>query len=173
MERVNQTLEDMLRECALTYGTSWESSLSYAESSYNNSYQDNFQMSPFEALYGRNCRTPLMWSEVGEKTLFGPAIIKEAEENVEKVRENLKIAQSHQKSYADYKRRDVEYEVGDFVYLRVSPLRGTKRFLVKGKLTPRYVGLYQLTRRIRKLAYQLALPEQMAGVHPLFHVSQV
>jgi hypothetical protein len=138
-ERVNQVLEDMLRACALTYSTDWESNLPFAEFSY---------MAPFEALYGRKCRTPLAWSEVGERTLFGPAIIEEAEEKVEKVRENLRIAQSRQKSYADKRRRELTFAVGDSVYLKVSPLRGTKRFLVKGKLAPRYVGLYQITKRI-------------------------
>jgi ribonuclease HI len=100
-ERVNQILEDMLRACVLTYGKDWEKSLSFAEFSYNNSYQASLKMSPFEALYGRRCRTPLMWSEVGERTLFGPDMIKNAEEQVAKVRENLKAAQSRQKSYAD------------------------------------------------------------------------
>jgi hypothetical protein len=94
-------------------------------------------MAPFEALYGRQCRTPLAWSEVGERALFGPKIIEEAEEKVEKVRENLRIAQSRQKSYADRRRRELTFAVGDRVYLKVSPLRGTKRFLVKGKLAPR------------------------------------
>jgi hypothetical protein len=130
-------------------------------------------MAPFEALYGRKCRTPLAWSEVGERTLFGLAIIEEAEEKVERVRENLRIAQSRQKSYADKRRRELTFAVGDRVYLKVSPLRGTKRFLVKGKLAPRYVGPYQITKRIGSLAYQLALPEAMAGVHPVFHVSQL
>jgi hypothetical protein len=130
-------------------------------------------MAPFEALYGRKCRTPLAWSEVGERALFGPAIVEEAEEKVEKVRENLRIAQSRQKSYADRRRRELTFAVGDRVYLKVSPLRGTKRFLVKGNLAPRYVGPYLITRRIGSLAYQLALPETMAGVHPVFHVSQL
>jgi hypothetical protein len=120
-ERVNQVLEDLLRACVLTYGSDWEKSLSYAEFSYNNSYQASLKMAPFEALYGRKCRTPLMWSEVGEQTFFGPAIIVEAEENVAKVRENLKIAQSRQKIYTDPKRRDVSFEVGEHVYLKVSP----------------------------------------------------
>jgi hypothetical protein len=106
-ERVNQVLKDMLRACALTYGTDWESSLLLAEFSYNNSYQASLRMVPFEALYGKKCRTPLAWSEVGERTLFGPAIIEEAEEKVEKVRENLRIAQSRQKSYADKRRREL------------------------------------------------------------------
>jgi hypothetical protein len=103
---------------------------------------------------------------------FGPAIIEEAEEKVEKVRENLRIAQSRQKSYAD-KRRDLTFAVGDNMYLKVSPLRGTKRFLVKGKHAPRYVGPYQITKRIGSLAYQLVLPEAMEGVHPVLNASQL
>jgi hypothetical protein len=109
---------------------------------------------------------------VGETTLFGPAIIEEAKEKVEKVRENLRIAQSHPKSYAD-RRRELTFAIKDCVYLKVSPLRGTNRFLVKGKLAPRYIGPYQITKRIGSLAYQLVLPEMMAGVHPVFHVSQL
>jgi hypothetical protein len=87
-------LEDFWRACVLTYNTNWEKSLRYAELWYNNSFQASLKMAPFEALYGRKCRTPLMWFEVGERTFFGPATTVEAEENVAKVRENLKIAQS-------------------------------------------------------------------------------
>ena len=112
-------------------------------------------MSPFEALYGRKCRTPLMWSEVGERSFFGPESIKEATENVTKVRENLKIAQSRQKSYTDKRWRELVFEVGDQVYLKVSPLRGTRRFHVKGKLAPRCIGPYSVIQRIGELAYKL------------------
>jgi hypothetical protein len=171
-KRVNQVLEDMLLSCAFAYDTDWESSLPIAKFSYNNSFQASLRMAPFEALYGRKCRTLLAWSEVGEQTLFGPAIIEVVEEKVEKVSENVRITQSHQKSYAD-KRRELTFAVRERVYLKVSPLRGTKRFLVNGKLAPRYVGPYQITKRIESLAYQLALPETMAGVHPMFHVSQL
>jgi hypothetical protein len=172
-ERVNQVLEDLLRACVLTYGSDWEKSLSYAEFSYNNGYQASLKMAPFEALYGRKCWAPFMWSEVGERTFFGPAAIFEAEENVAKVRENLKIAQSRQKSYVDPKRRDISFEVGDHVYLKVSPIRGTKRFHIRGKLSPRYVGPYPIVKRVRKVAYKLELPTELAGVHPVFHVSQL
>jgi hypothetical protein len=170
---VNQVLEDLLRACVLTNGSDWEKSLSYAEFSYNNSYQASLKMAPFEALYGRKYRTPLMWSEVGERTFFVPAAIVEAEENVAKVRENLKITQSRQKSYADQKRKDVSFEVGEHVYLKVSPLQGTKRFHVKGKLSPRYVGPYSIVKRMGKVAYKLELHPELAGVHPVFHVSQL
>jgi hypothetical protein len=130
-------------------------------------------MSPFEALYGRKCKTPLMWSETGERLYFGPDSIVEAEENVAKVRENLNIGQSRQKSYADKRRRNLSFDVRDHVYLKVSPLRGTRRFHVKGKLAPRFVGPYLIIQRIGELAYKLQLPEELARVHPVFHVSQL
>jgi hypothetical protein len=115
-ERVNQILEDMLRACALQYGRSWDKSLSYAEFSYNNSYQESLKMAPFEMLYGRRCRTPLFWSETREQKVFGPNILEEAEKQVSMVRENLRVAQSRQKSYVDHRRRELSFEVGDFVY---------------------------------------------------------
>ena len=109
---------------------------------YNNSYQTSLKMAPFEALYGRRCRTPLSWDEVGDRQLSGPDLIKESEQKVKLIRDRLKVAQSRQKSYVDSKRKETFYEVGDRAYLRVSPLRGTKRFGVKGKLAPRFVGPY-------------------------------
>jgi transposase InsO family protein len=115
-ERVNQILEDMLRACALQYERSWDKSLSYAEFSYNNNYQESLKMAPFEMLYGRRCRTPLFWSESGEQKVFGPNILEEAEKQVSMVRENLRVAQSRQKSYVDHRRRELSFEVGDFVY---------------------------------------------------------
>ena len=93
-ERVNQIVEDMLRACVLAYPQKWDECLSLAEFSYNNSYQESIKMAPFEALYGRRCRTPLNWSEAGERTIFGPDIVQEAEEQVRIIQENLKIAQS-------------------------------------------------------------------------------
>ena len=172
-KRVNQVIEDMLRASVLTYGKSWEDSLAFAEFSYNNSYQASIRMSPNECLYGRKCRTPLMWAEVGERSFFGPDIIREAEDKVHKVREHLRVAQSRQKSYADKRRRPLEFEVGDYVYLKVSPLRGTRRFHVQGKLAPRYVGPFPILRRIGELAYQVELPPHLSGVHDVFHVSQL
>jgi hypothetical protein len=101
-------------------------------------------MSPFHALYGRNCRTPLHWDQPNERHVFGPDILLDAEENIKTVRENLKTAQSRQRSYDDTQRRDLSFEVGNYVYLKVSPIRGIKRFGVKGKLAPRYIGPYQI-----------------------------
>jgi hypothetical protein len=139
-ERTNQVLEDMLRTCALQHGSSWDKSLPYAKFSYNNSYQTSLKMSPFEALYGRKCRTPLYWDQTEERQFFGPELIQEAEEQIHISRENLRVAQTRQKSYADNRRRPLEFEEGDHVYLKVSPLRGMRRFKVKGKSSPRYIG---------------------------------
>jgi hypothetical protein len=121
-KRVNQILEDMLRACALQYGRSWDKNLSYAKISYNNSYQESLMMAPFEMLYGRRCRTPLFWNETGEQKVFGPDVLQEAEKQVCMVRENLRVTQSRQKSYADHRRREISFEVRDFVYLKVSPM---------------------------------------------------
>jgi transposase InsO family protein len=135
-ERTNHILEDMLRACALQDKIGWDKRLPYVEFSYNNSYQASLKMSPFEAIYGRNCRTPLHWDQPCERHLFGPDILLEAEENIRMVRENLKTAQSRQQSYANTRRRELSFEIGDYVYLKVSPIRGIKRFGVKGKLAP-------------------------------------
>lgn len=172
-ERVNQILEDMLRACALDFGKSWDKNLPYAEFSYNNSYQASLQMSPFEALYGRPCRTPFLWDEIGEHQLYGPDLIKDAESKVKLIKERLRVAQSRQKSYADTRRRDLSFEVGDFVYLRVTPLRGVRRFRIRGKLAPRFVGPYKILARQGEVAYQLELPESLSAVHNIFHVSQL
>jgi hypothetical protein len=172
-ERTNQVMEDMLRACALQHGSSWDKSLPYAEFSYNNSYQASLKMSPFEALYGRKCRTPLYWDQTGERQFFGLELIQEAEEQVRIIRENLRVAQTRQKSYADNRRRPLEFEEGDYVYLKVSPLRGMRRFKVKGKLSPRYIGPFLIFRRVGEMAYQLELPATLSDVHNVFHVSQL
>nr|ABF95974.1 retrotransposon protein, putative, Ty3-gypsy subclass [Oryza sativa Japonica Group] len=172
-ERVNQILEDMLRACVLDFGGSWDKNLPYAEFSYNNSYQASLQMSPNEALYGRKCRTPLLWDQTGERQVFGTDILREAEEKVKIIQERLRVAQSRQKSYADNRRRDLAFEEGDYVYLRVTPLRGVHRFQTKGKLAPRFVGPFKIVSRRGEVAYQLELPPSMAGIHDVFHVSQL
>ena len=148
-----------MRPCALDYGSSWDDNLPYAEFSYNNSYQASLKIAPFEALYGRRCRTPLMWDEVGDRHLFGPDLIKESEEKVKLIHVRLEVTQSRQKSYADTKHKEVVYEIGDRAYLRVSPLRGVKRFGVKGKLAPRFVGPYRVLERMGEVANKLEFPK--------------
>jgi hypothetical protein len=172
-ERTNQILEDMLRASTLQDKIGWDKRLPYAEFSYNNSYQASLKMSPFEALYGKNCRTSLHWDQPGERQVFGPDILLEAEENIRMVQDNLKAPQSRQRSYADTRRRELSFEVGDYVYLKVSPIIGTKRFGVKGKLAPRYIGSYQILERRGEVAYQLSLPENLLAMHDVFHVSQL
>jgi hypothetical protein len=172
-ERVNQILEDMLRACALQYRRSWDKSLPYAEFSYNNSYQESLKMAPFEILYGHRCRTPLFWSETGEWKVFGPDILQEAEKQFCMVRKNMRIAQSRQKSYADHRRMESSFEVGDYVYLKVSPMRGLRRFKVRGKLALRFIGPFKITENRGEVTYQSELPSQMSNVHDVFHVSQL
>jgi hypothetical protein len=110
-------------------------------------------MSPYEALYGRKCRTPLYWDQTGERQFFGPEMIQEAEEQVCMIQENLRIEQTRQKSYADNRRRPLEFEEGDHVYLKVSPIRGMRRFKVKGKLSPRFIGPFKILKRVGEMAY--------------------
>jgi hypothetical protein len=133
-ERVSQILEDMLRACVLEFPQKWDYCLPLAEFSYNNSYQESIKMAPFEALYGRRCRTPLNWSEPGERNFFRPDMVKETEEKVQRIIHNLKKAQARQKSYADKRRQPLHFQVEDYVYLKVSPMKGVSRFVVKGKL---------------------------------------
>jgi hypothetical protein len=144
-----------------------------AEFSYNNSYQSSLEMAPFKALYGRRCRTPLSWSETGERQIFGPDLVTEAEDQVKLIQANLKAAQSRQKSYADQRRKPLQFQVGDYVYLRVSPTKGVQRFGLKGKLTPRYIGPFEITEACGPMAYRLHLPSQLATIHDLFHISQL
>jgi hypothetical protein len=172
-ERINQILEDMLRACVLSYSKKWDECLPLAEFSYNNSYQESIKMAPFEALYGRRCRTPLNWSEAGERNFFGPDMVSEAEDQVRLIQANLKAAQYRQKSYADKRRWPLIFEVGDRVYLRVSPMKGVQRFGVRGKLAPRYVGPFPIVERCGPVAYRVELPPHLSAVHNIFHVSQL
>ncbi|KAK1620721.1 hypothetical protein QYE76_026238 [Lolium multiflorum] len=172
-ERTNQILEDILRACALDFGGSWEEHLPLAEFSYNNSYQSSIKMAPFEALYGRKCRSPICWYEAGASKEFNPDYVKEKQQIIDIIRDRLKIAQSRQKSYADQKRRTWEPQVGDMVYLKVSPMKGLQRFGVKGKLSPRYIGPFKILSQNRGLAFELELPGRLSQVHNIFHVSQL
>ncbi|KAK5783028.1 hypothetical protein PVK06_037535 [Gossypium arboreum] len=130
-------------------------------------------MAPFEALYGRKCRTPLYWSELSERKLMGVDLIRETEEKVRIIRDCLKAASDRQKLYADLKRRDIEFNVGDRVFLKVSPWMKVLRFGRKGKLSPRFIGPYEIIERIGPVAYRLALPPELEKIHNVFHVSML
>lgn len=170
-ERTIQTVEDMLRSCALDFKGNWDEHLPLIEFSYNNSYHASIGMPPYEALYGRKCRSPLYWDEVGERKIIGPELIQQTKEAVDVIRSRLIAAQDRQRKYADPHRKDVEYEIGEAVLLKVSPWKGIVRFGKKGKLSPRFVGPFEILNRIGKVAYELALPPQMQHVHNVFHVS--
>jgi hypothetical protein len=158
---VNQILEDMLRACVIENQGSWDKNLSWAEFSYNNSYQESLKMAPFKALYGHRCRTPLNWMEPTEKVIFGPDLIDETD------------AIAHQESYANKRHRPLEFQVRNHVYLWVSLMKGMKRFRMKGKLAPRYIGPFPILQKCGPVAYKLELPPSLAGVHDIFHVSQL
>ncbi|KAJ9541625.1 LOW QUALITY PROTEIN: hypothetical protein OSB04_028131 [Centaurea solstitialis] len=172
-ERTIQTLEDMLRACVMDFGGSWEDHLPLIEFAYNNSYHSSIEAAPYEILYGRKCRTPLCWNEVGEKQLTGPEVVQITSDKINQVRERLKTARDRQKSYADKRRKDIEFQVGDQVLLKVSPWKGVIRFGKKGKLSPRYTRPYKITERIGAVAYKLDLPVELGGVHNTFHVSNL
>ncbi|KAL0534123.1 hypothetical protein IC582_028404 [Cucumis melo] len=172
-ERLNQVLEDMLRACALEFPGSWDSHLHLMEFAYNNSYQATIGMAPFEALYGKCCRSPVCWGEVGEQRLMGPELVQSTNEAIQKIRSRMHTAQSRQKSYADVRRKDLEFEVGDKVFLKVAPMRGVVRFERRGKLSPRFVGPFEILERIGPVAYRLVLPPSLSTVHDVFHVSML
>ncbi|KAI5335243.1 hypothetical protein L3X38_025376 [Prunus dulcis] len=172
-ERNIQTLEDMLRACTLQFREDWDEKLPLMEFAYNNSYQASIKMSPFDALYGKQCRTPFYWDEVGENRLEVADDVKRTKEQVKLIRERLKTAQDRQKSYADNKRKDLQFEVGDWVFLKLSPWKGVVRFGRRGKLSPRYIGPYEVVERVGPVAYRLALPPDLSWLHDVFHVSML
>ncbi|GJV82279.1 putative reverse transcriptase domain-containing protein [Tanacetum coccineum] len=172
-ERTIQTLEDMLRACAIDFSGSWDIHLPLVEFSYNNSFHSSIRCAPFEALYGRKCRSPVLWAEIGEGSLIGPELVQETTDKVVVIKEKLQMARDRQKSYADSGRKVAEFNVGDRVLLKVSPWKGVMRFGKKGKLSPRYVGPFEVLERIGPVAYRLRLPDELVGVHDTFHVSNL
>ncbi|GJZ97088.1 putative reverse transcriptase domain-containing protein [Tanacetum coccineum] len=141
-ERTIQTLEDMLRACAIDFGKGW-------------------------------CRSPVCWTEVGEAQILGPELIQETTEKIIQIKQRMQAARDRQKSYADLKRKPMEFQVGDKVMLKVSPWKGVVRFGKRGKLNPRYVGPFKVIERVGEVAYKLELPEELSRVHNTFHVSNL
>ncbi|GKB56587.1 putative reverse transcriptase domain-containing protein, partial [Tanacetum coccineum] len=172
-ERTIQTLEDMLRACAIDFGKGWVNHLPLVEFSYNNSYHASIKAAPFEALYGRKCRSPVCWTEVGEAQILGPELIQETTDKIVQIKQRMQAARDRQKSYADLKRKPMEFQVGDKVMLKVSPWKGVVRFGKRGKLNPRYVGPFKVLKRVGDVSYKLELPEELSRVHNTFHVSNL
>ncbi|KAL0546201.1 hypothetical protein IC582_016107 [Cucumis melo] len=130
-------------------------------------------MASFEALYGRCCRSPVCWGEVGEQRLLGPELVQTINAAIQKIRARMLTAQSRQKSYADVRRKDLKFDVRDMVFLKVAPMKGVLRFEKKGKLSPRFVRPFEILERIGPVAYRLALPPPFCAVHDVFHVSML
>ncbi|KAJ0661910.1 putative nucleotidyltransferase, Ribonuclease H [Helianthus annuus] len=170
-ERTIQTLEDMLRACALEWTGNWDEYICLVEFAYNNSWHASIDMAPFELLYGRKCRAPICWNEVGEEVIEGPELVRITNEKVDLAKQKLKEARSRQKSYADRHRRELEFAPGDHVFLKVSPRKGVHRFGLKGKLSPRFIGPFEVLERVGEVAYRIALPPSLSHVHNVFHVS--
>ncbi|GKF44690.1 hypothetical protein Tco_0131242 [Tanacetum coccineum] len=126
---------------------------------------------PFEALYGRKCRSPIMWVEVGEGQLIGPELVQETTEKISQIKDRLKAVRDRQKSYADKRRKLLEFRVSDYVLLKVSPWKGVVRFGKKGKLAPRFVGPFEIIEKVGLVIYRLDLPKELDGVHDTFHIS--
>ncbi|KAA0043136.1 putative Retrotransposon protein [Cucumis melo var. makuwa] len=157
-----------------TYTASnWDSHLHLMEFAYNNSFQATIGIAPFEALYGKCCRSPVCWGEVGEQRLMGPELVQSTNEAIQKIRSRMQITQSRQKSYADVRWKDLEFDVGDKVFLKVAPMKGVLRFERGGKLSPRFVRPFEILERIGPVAYRLALPPSLSVVHDVFHVSML
>nr|KYP60651.1 Transposon Ty3-I Gag-Pol polyprotein [Cajanus cajan] len=171
LERIIQSLEDLLRACVLDHLGSWEEVLPLVEFTYNNSFHASIGMAPFEALYGRRCRTPLCWYQDGESVVVGPELVLQTTEKVKLIQERMKTAQSRQKSYAEKRRKPLEFVEGEHVFLKVTPTSGVGRALKAKKLTPRFVGPYQIIHRVGPVAYRLALPPSLSNLHDVFHVS--
>ncbi|GJT19679.1 reverse transcriptase domain-containing protein [Tanacetum coccineum] len=161
-ERTIQTLEDMLRACVIDFGNGWVKHLPLVEFSYNNSYHASIKAAPFEALYGRKCRSPVCWAEVGQVQLTGPELVQETTERIIQVKQRMQAARDRQKSYANLKRKPMEFQVGDKVMLKVSPWKGVVRFGKRGKLNPRYVGPFKVLKKVGAVAYKLELPQELS-----------
>nr|GEZ85728.1 putative reverse transcriptase domain-containing protein [Tanacetum cinerariifolium] len=172
-ERTIQTLEDMLRACAIDFGKGWDRHLPLVKFSYNNSYHTSIKAAPFKVLYGRKCRSPICWVEVGDAQLTGPEIVHETTKKIIQIKKRIQATRDRQKSYAGRRRKPLEFEVGDKVMLKVSSWKGVIRFGKRRKLNPRYIRPFKILSIVGTLAYQLELPEQLSRVHSNFHVSKL
>lgn len=139
-ERTIQSLEDLLRACVLEQGVIWDTYLSFIELTYNNSFHSSIRMKPFEALYGKRCRTPLCWYNSGESAVLGLEIVQQTTKKIKIIKEKLRASQSRQESYHDNRMKELEFQEGDHIFLRVTLVTGVGRALKSRKLTPCFIG---------------------------------
>ncbi|GKC81789.1 putative reverse transcriptase domain-containing protein [Tanacetum coccineum] len=172
-ERTIQTLEVMLRACVMDFGKGWDKHLPLIEFSYNNSYHTSIKVAPFEALYGRKCRSPIFWAEAGDAQLTGPEIVRETTEKIIQIKHRLQASRDRQRSYADKRRKLLEFQVGDKVMLKVSPWKGVISFGKRGKLNPHYIGPFKILAKVGTVEYRIELPDKLSHVHSTFHVSNL
>nr|GEZ13206.1 putative reverse transcriptase domain-containing protein [Tanacetum cinerariifolium] len=154
-------------------GGSWNVHLPLVEFSYDNSYHSSVRCVPFKALYGRKCHSSIMWAKVREGQLIGPELVQETTKKISQIKDRLKAAHDRHKSYVDKRRKPLDFSVGDYVLLKVSPWKGVVRFRKKGKLAPRFVGPFEIIKKVGLVAYRLDLPEDLDGVHDTFYVSNL
>ncbi|GKD67155.1 putative reverse transcriptase domain-containing protein [Tanacetum coccineum] len=172
-ERTIQTLEDMLRACAIDFGKGWVNHLPLVEFSYNNSYHASIKATPFEALYGQKCHSPVCWAKVGQVQLTGLDLVQETTDKIVQIKQRMQAARDRQKSYADLKCKPMKFQVRDKVMLKVLPWKEIVRFGKRGKLNPRYVGPFKVLEKVGEVAYKLELLEELSRVHNTLHVSNL
>ncbi|XP_073051328.1 uncharacterized protein [Primulina eburnea] len=166
-ERVIHILGYLLRACAIDFQGIWEPKLPLVQFTYNNSYESSTGMAPYETLYERKCRSPIYWIEFGERGKLGQDLIKQTAELVFKIRDRMSTAQSRAEELRDKRQRELEFAVGD---VKVTPMKGVMRFGKKDKLSPRFIGRFEILERTGTLAYSVVLPPMLAQVHNLFHI---
>lgn len=170
-ERTIQSLEDLLRACVLEHCGTWDDYFPLIHFTYNNNYHSSIEMAPFKVLYGRRCKTPLCWHDSEESIVLGPKIMQQTNEKVKVIQENMKASQSRKKSNHDKRKKDLEFQDGDHVFLRVTLVNGVGRAMKSKKSTPRFIELYQIIHRIGAVAYCMALPPYLLNMRDVFHMS--
>ncbi|GJX73532.1 putative reverse transcriptase domain-containing protein [Tanacetum coccineum] len=163
----------MLRACVIDFRNGWDKHLPLIKFSYNNSYYTSIKVAPFKALYGHKCRSPVCWAVVKDTQLTGPESIHETIEKIIQIKQRTQADRDRQKSYADVRRKPLEFQFGDKVMLKVSPWKGVIRFGKGGKLNPRYIVPFKVLAKVGTVAYRLKLPQQLSRVHSTFYVSNL
>ncbi|GKF43962.1 putative reverse transcriptase domain, ribonuclease H-like domain, aspartic peptidase domain protein, partial [Tanacetum coccineum] len=163
----------MLRACIIDFEKGWERHLPLVEFSYNNSYHASIKAAPFEALYGRKYRSPVCWAEVEDVQLTGPEIVHKTIKKIVQIRQRLQAVRDRQRSYANIRRKPLEFQVGDRVMLKVSPRKRIIQFGKRGKLNPQYIGPFKILKRVGPVAYKLELPKELSNIHSTFYISNI